>query len=90
MVLEVSVGAVGVVSAETNGGGPLGHPVSSASVSRFCGSQKPIFPGKFCKNLKVPPMGNLGTQLRPEGQRRPKSHYQNFEIENFRFSQTCS
>jgi len=65
MVLEVSGGAVGVVSAETNGGGPLGHPVSSASVSRFCGSQKPIFPGKFCKNLKVPPMGNLGTQLRP-------------------------
>ena len=49
MVLEVSVGAVGVVSAETNGGGPLGHPVSSGSVSRLGGSQKSIFPGKFCK-----------------------------------------
>ena len=52
MVLEVSGGAVGVVSAETNGGGPLGHPVSSSPVSRLCGSQKPIFSGKFCKNLK--------------------------------------
>ena len=59
MVLEVSGGAVGVVLAETNGGGPLGHPVSSGSVSRLGGSQKSIFSGKFCKNLKVPPMGAL-------------------------------
>ena len=43
MVLEVSGGAVGVVLAETNGGGPPGHLVSSASVSRFGGSQKSIF-----------------------------------------------
>ena len=57
MVLEVSGGAVGVVLAETNGGGPPGHLVSSASVSRFGGSQKSILSGKFCKNLKVPPMG---------------------------------
>ena len=59
MVLEVSGGVVGVVSAETSGGGPLGHPVPSGSVSRFGGSQKSIFSGKFCKNLKVPPMGKL-------------------------------
>ena len=52
MVLEVSGGAVGSVSVETNGGGPLGHPVSSASVSRSSGSQKSIFSGKFCKNQK--------------------------------------
>ena len=59
MVMEVSGGAVGVASAETNGGGPLGHPVSSRSVSRLSGSQKSIFSGKFIKNLKVPPMGEL-------------------------------
>ena len=59
MVLEVSGGAVGVVSAETSGKGPLGHPVSSRSVSRLGGSQKSIFSGKFCKNLKVPPKGKL-------------------------------
>ena len=64
MVLEVSGGAVGSVSVETNGGGPLGHPVSSASVSRSSGSQKSIFSGKFCKNQKVPPMGTLRAQLR--------------------------
>ena len=64
MVLEVSGGAVGVVSAETSGGGPLGHPVSSGPVSRLCGSQKSEFQVKLCKNLKVPRMGKLRTQLR--------------------------
>ena len=59
MILEVYGGAVGVVLPETNRGGPLGHPVSSGPVSRLCGSQKPIFSDKFCKNLKVPPMGKL-------------------------------
>ena len=43
MVFEVSVGAVGVVSAETNGGGPLGHPVSSGSVSRLGDSKNRYF-----------------------------------------------
>ena len=62
MVLEVSggaVGALGGVSSETNGGGPMGHPVSSGPVSHLGGSQKSVFSGKFCKNLKVPPMGKL-------------------------------
>ena len=54
MVLEVSAGAVTVVSAETNGGGPMGHHVSSGPVSRFSGTRKTIIRDKFCENLKVP------------------------------------
>ena len=59
MVLEVFGDAVDVVSAGGNGGGPLGHPVSSEPVSRVPGTQKPIISGKFCKNLKVPLMAEL-------------------------------
>ena len=59
MVWEVFGGAVDVVSAGGNGGGPLGHPVSSEPVSRVPGTQKPIISGKFCKNLEVPPMAEL-------------------------------
>ena len=55
---------MGFVSVETNLGGPLGHPVSPASVSRLRGRQKSILSVKFCKNEKVPPMGKLRTQLR--------------------------
>ena len=78
MVLEVSGGAVGSGSVETNGGGPLGHPVSYASVSRSSGSQKSIFSGKFCKNQKD---GHTpSTAKGKEGQIRSKSHYGNFEI----------
>ena len=54
-----------VVSAETTGGGPLGHPVSSMSVSRSGGRRKSIFPGKFRKNLRLPPMGKLNLRLPP-------------------------
>ena len=72
-VLEVSGGAVSVVSVETNRGGPLGHPVSSASVSRSSGSQKSIFSGKFCKNRRFTTKGK-------EGKIRSKSHYEKFEI----------
>ena len=43
-----------VVSAETNGGGPLGHPVSSGPVFRFSGTRKTIIQDKLCENLKVP------------------------------------
>ena len=56
MVLEVFGGAVDVVSAGGNGGGALGHPVSSGPVSRLPGIQKPLISGKFHKKLKVPPM----------------------------------
>ena len=56
MVLEVFGGAVDVVSAAGNGGGALGHPVSSGPVSRLPGTQKPIILGKSCKNLKVSSM----------------------------------
>ena len=59
MVLEVSGGAVDVVSAGGKGGGPLGHPVSSGPVSRLPGTQNPIISDKFRKKLKVPPMGKL-------------------------------
>ena len=59
MILEVSGGAVDVVSAGGNGGGTLGHPVSSGPVSRLHGTQKPLVPGKFCKNLEVPLMAEL-------------------------------
>ena len=71
MVLEVSGGAVGSVSVETNGGGPLGHPVSSASVSRSSGSQK----SEGTTNGYTP-----STAKGKEGQIRSKSHYGNFEI----------
>ena len=73
MIFEVSAGTVGVVTAETNGGGPLGHPVSSGHVSRLGGSQKSIFSGKFCENLRLTTKGK-------EGEIRSKSHYENFEI----------
>ena len=59
MVLEVSGGAMDVVSAGGKGGGPLGDPVSSGPVSRLPGTQKPIISGKFYKNLEVPPMAEL-------------------------------
>ena len=59
MVLEVFGGAVDVVSAGGNGGGALGHPVSSGPVSRFSGTRKTIIQDKFCENLKVPLMGEL-------------------------------
>ena len=60
MVLEVFGDAVDVVAGGGNGGGALGHPVSSGPVSRLPGTQKPlIIPGKFYKNLKVPPMAEL-------------------------------
>ena len=59
MVLKVSGGAVDVVSAECNGGGSLGHPVSSGPVSRLPGTKKPLISGKFCKNLEVPLMAEL-------------------------------
>ena len=59
MILEVSGGAVDVVSAGGNGGGALGHPVSSGPVSRLPGTQKPLISGKFCKNLEVPLMAEL-------------------------------
>ena len=73
MVLEVSGGAVYVESAEGNGGGALGHPVSSGPVSRLPGTQKPWISGKFCKNLEVPVMPELWTQLRPrKGKGGPK------------------
>ena len=49
MVLEVFGGAVDVVSAGGNGGGALGHPVSSEPVSRLSGTQKPILSHKFRK-----------------------------------------
>ena len=91
MIFEVSGGAVYVVSAGGNGGGALGHPVSSGPVSHFGGSQKSIFSGKFCKNMKSTTNGQTRNKSKAkEGQRRSKSHYQNFEIGNFRFSQTCS
>ena len=61
MILEVSGGAVDVVSAEGNGGGSLGHPVSSGPVSRLPGTRKSIIRGKFCENLKVLLMGELCT-----------------------------
>ena len=63
MVLEVSGGAVDVVSAWGNGGGALGHPVSSGPVSRLLGTQKPIISDKVHKNLKVPLMGGPRAQL---------------------------
>ena len=73
-------GVVGVVSVETNGGGPLGHPVSPGSVSRLGGSQKSIFSCKFCQNLRLPPMCKLRTQISAkEGQIRSKSHYEKIE-----------
>ena len=56
MVLEVLGGAVDVVSAGGNGGGALGHPVSSEPVSRLSGTQKSLISGKFYKHLKVPPV----------------------------------
>ena len=59
MIFEVCGGAVDVVSAGGNGGGALGHPVSSGPVSRLPGTQNPLISGKFCKNLKVPPMAEL-------------------------------
>ena len=59
MILEVSGGAVDVVLAGGNGGGALGHPVSSGPVSRLRGTQKPRISGKFCKNLEVPVMAEL-------------------------------
>ena len=59
MVLEVSGCALDVVSAGGNGGGALGHPVSSGPVSRLPGTQKPLISGKFYKNRKVPPMAEL-------------------------------
>ena len=59
MIFEVYGGAVDVVAAETIGKGPLDHPASSGPVSRFPGTQKPIIPDKFSKNLEVPPMGGL-------------------------------
>ena len=59
MILEVSGGAVYVVSAGGNGGGGLGHPVSSGPVSRLPGTQNPLISGKFCKNLEVPLMAEL-------------------------------
>ena len=80
--------SVVVVAAGTIGRGPLDHPVPSGPVSRLSGTRKAIIRDKFCENLKVPLMGELAKSK--EGQRRPKSHYQNFEIANFRFSQTCS
>ena len=86
MIFKVYSGAVDVVAAGTIGRGPLDHHVPSGPVSRLPGPQKPIIFDKFCKNLKVPPMGELRSQLgarKLEGQVRSKSHYQNFEIENF-------
>ena len=81
MFLEVSGGAVGLVSVETDVGGPLGHPVSSASVSRLRGSQKSILSVKFCKNENVPPMRKLRTQLRArKGKYGPNLTTENFEI----------
>ena len=62
MVFEVSGGAVDVVSAGGYGGGALGRPVSSGPVSRLPqlpGTQKPLIPAKFCKNLEVPLMVEL-------------------------------
>ena len=59
MILEVSGCALDVVSAGGNGGGALGHPVSSGPVSRLPETQKPLISGKFCKNLEVPLMAEL-------------------------------
>ena len=87
MVLEVCSGAVVVVAVGAIGRGPLDHNVSSGPVSRLSGTRKAIIRDKFCENLKVPLMGELAKSK--EGQRRPKSHYQIFEIANFRLFQTC-
>ena len=59
MFLEVFGCALDVVSAGGNGGGALGHPVSSGPVSRLPGTQKPGISGKFCKNLEVAVMAEL-------------------------------
>ena len=81
MFLEVSGGAVDLVSVETTGGGPRGHPVLSGSVSRLRGSQKSILSVKFCKNEKAPPMGKPRTQLRArKGKYGPNLTTKIFEI----------
>ena len=59
MILEVFSGAVIVVATWTIGRGPLGHPVSSGSVSRFSGTQKTIIQDKFGENLKVLLVGDI-------------------------------
>ena len=59
MVWQVSGYALDVVLAGGNGGGALGHPVSSGPVSRLPGTQKPLISGKFYKNRKVSPMAEL-------------------------------
>ena len=88
MILEVCSGVVVVVAAATIGRGPLDHLAFSGPVSRLSGTRKAIIRVELCENLKVPLMGDLCTVK--EGQRRVISHYQNFEMPNFRFPQTCS
>ena len=50
---------VGCCVGRGNGGGALGHPVSSGPVSRLPGTQKPLISAKFYKNRKVQPMAEL-------------------------------
>ena len=84
MIFEVHGCAVDVVASGTIGGGPLDHHVPSGPVSRMTGTQKPDICHKFCKNLEVPPMGELRSQLGArKGKCSRKSHYQSFEIGNF-------
>ena len=45
--------------AGTIGRGPLDHHAPSGPVYRLPEPQKPIILDNFCKNLKVPPMGEL-------------------------------
>ena len=87
MILKGYEAAVNVAVSGATGIGPLDHAVSSGPVSRLPAIQNLIFLDNFNKNLNVPLMDSLGAR---KANCDPKSHYQNFEIENFRFSQTCS
>ena len=81
MIFKVSAGTVGFVTAETNGGGPLGHPrVLRVRFPREWKSKVDIFEEILQKSEVTTNGQPLATASGKEGQIRSKSHYENFAI----------